>query len=180
MTESQFYKATHDGVCGFEIITYKTEERTSDVGAIPGVYEKVITCFIEGVIAARLTIYVSTFETKLEAAKKKGGGLEYIFDWQLKGYIRKFSKDLVELLQFRNKKTDEIDKFMTKRSLPFTDRYHLLGFILGRCVIGYSSNEDKRKNNFHTFVNFIIKSFGWENYFRLEVIKHDEPEEGNG
>ena len=51
MTESQFYKATHDGVCGFEIITYKTEERTSDVGAIPGVYEKVITCLIEGVIA---------------------------------------------------------------------------------------------------------------------------------
>ena len=184
MTESQFYKATHDGVSGFEVITYKTEERTSNIGAITGVYEKVITCFIEGEIAARLTIYVSTFETRLEAAKKRRGGLEYIFDWQLKGCIKSFSKDLVELLKFRNKKTDEIEKFMTKKSLVLTDRYHLLGFIIGRCIVGYSSDEDKRKNNFYVFVKFLIKTFGWEDYLRLEVIKPDdlksETEENNG
>lgn len=176
MTESQFYKATNDGVCGFEVVTYKTEERTSDIGAITGVYEKVITCLIEGEVAARLTIYISTFKTRLEAKKKLSDNMEDIFGWQLKGYIRKYSKDLVELLKFRNKKADEIDKFMTKKPLALSDRYHLLGFIISRCIVGGSS-EEKRKDNFYAFVKFLINSFSWANYFRMEVIRHDEPED---
>jgi hypothetical protein len=178
MNEKQFCKIIREAA-GFEIVTYKTKERTSQMGTITGVFEKEIQCFIEGSIAAELTIDVSTFKTVLRA-RKKDGYMKTIHDWQLKRYIKSFSKDVVTFLKFRNKKSEEIEGYFTEKDLAQNDRFHMLSFIVSRCIVGWSGKDEERRDTFQRFVQYLIKAFDWEKYFQLKPVVHDEPEKEKG
>jgi hypothetical protein len=175
MTECQFFKITKDAVQNFDILEYRTSERTSQVGAITGVYEKVISCFMEEKLVARLTIKICNFETILEA-KKSDGHFVVIPERKLKGCVKACAKKTVDYLKFRNKTAKLIDDFIDDNDLSKERRYHLLNFFIGRSIVTYSMDDDKRMNNFKDFVNRIIEFFGWETKLKLSDIVYDEPE----